>query len=104
MIHYYNKLPLELTTDCAEMESNYRDGNCEDTVEKCHTVFVDLQETQNRLHNSNSDILCFFCEVSWTQEPHMDLCFLTSKHEVQSAAWFFSVHKTITQNKQILIV
>lgn len=58
-IHYYIKLPLEQTTECAEMESNYRDGNYEDTIEECLTVFVDLQETQNRLHNSNSDILSF---------------------------------------------
>lgn len=63
-IHYYIKLPLELTTDCAEMKSNYRDGNCEDTVEECLTVFVDLQETQNRLHNSNSDSLCFFVKLA----------------------------------------
>lgn len=30
--YYYIKLPLEQTTECAEMESNYRDGNYEDTV------------------------------------------------------------------------
>lgn len=74
-IHYYIKLPLEQTTECAEMKSNYRDGNYEDTIEECLTAF--LISKKHRIGFTIVILIsCLFCEVSWTQEPHMDLFFL----------------------------